>query len=61
MAQELMIVTVIGGDGYGEFMNEIAGDAMSGTYWINHTYLGTRSWPRFALQGNPTTTSVGSS
>jgi branched-chain amino acid transport system substrate-binding protein len=30
---------IIGGDGYGEFMNEIAGDAMKGTYWINHTYL----------------------
>lgn len=32
-------MTVIGGDGYGEFMNEIAGPAMIGTYWINHTYL----------------------
>ena len=32
-------MTVIGGDGYGEFMNEIAGDSMKGTYWINHTYL----------------------
>lgn len=32
-------ITIIGGDGYGEFMNEIAGDAMIGTYWINHTYL----------------------
>ncbi|MDO5114836.1 MAG: ABC transporter substrate-binding protein [Synergistaceae bacterium] len=39
-AQELGLnVTVIGGDGYGEFMNEIAGDAMKGTYWVNHTYL----------------------
>ena len=39
-AQELGLdVTVIGGDGYGEFMNEIAGDAMKGTYWINHTYM----------------------
>ena len=39
-AQELELgVTVIGGDGYGEFMNEIAGDAMIGTYWVNHTYL----------------------
>lgn len=39
-AQELGLdVTVVGGDGYGEFMNEIAGDAMKGTYWINHTYL----------------------
>ncbi|GHV52899.1 ABC transporter substrate-binding protein [Synergistales bacterium] len=32
-------VAIIGGDGYGEFMNEIAGDSMKGTYWINHTYL----------------------
>ncbi len=32
-------ITIIGGDGYGEFMNEIAGDAMKGTYWVNHTYL----------------------
>lgn len=32
-------ITIIGGDGYGEFMNEIAGDAMRGTYWVNHTYL----------------------
>lgn len=32
-------LTIIGGDGYGEFMNEIAGDAMKGTYWVNHTYL----------------------
>lgn len=32
-------LTIIGGDGYGAFMNEIAGDAMKGTYWINHTYL----------------------
>jgi len=32
-------ITVIGCDGYGEFMNEIAGDAMKGTYWVNHTYL----------------------
>ena len=31
--------TIIGGDGYGEFMNEIAGDSMKGTYWVNHTYL----------------------
>lgn len=39
-AQELELkITIIGGDGYGEFMNEIAGDAMKGTYWINHTYL----------------------
>ena len=32
-------LTIIGGDGYGAFMNEIAGDAMKGTYWINHTYM----------------------
>lgn len=32
-------ITVIGSDSYGEFMNEIAGKAMIGTYWINHTYL----------------------
>lgn len=32
-------MTIIGGDGYGEFMNEIAGNAMKGTYWVNHTYL----------------------
>ena len=32
-------LTIIGGDGYGEFMNEIAGDSMKDTYWINHTYL----------------------
>ena len=39
-AQELGLkVTVIVGDGYGEFMNEIAGKAMKGVYVINHTYL----------------------
>jgi branched-chain amino acid transport system substrate-binding protein len=40
-AEELGLddITIIGGDGYGEFMNEIAGDSMKGTYWINHTYL----------------------
>lgn len=32
-------LTIIGGDGYGEFMNEIAGNSIRGTYWINHTYL----------------------
>ena len=32
-------IIIIGGDGYGEFMNEIAGDSMKGTYWVNHTYL----------------------
>lgn len=40
-AQELGLnATIIGGDGYAEFMKEIAGTAMIGTYWINHTYLG---------------------
>ena len=39
-AQELGLkATAIGGDGYAEFMNEIAGPAMKGTYWVNHTYL----------------------
>ena len=39
-AKELGLdITVIGGDGYGDFMNEIAGEAMIGTYWITHTYL----------------------
>ena len=39
-AQELGLkVTVIGGDGYAEFMNEIAGPAMKGTFWVDHTYL----------------------
>ncbi|MDR3255133.1 MAG: ABC transporter substrate-binding protein [Synergistaceae bacterium] len=32
-------MAIIGGDGYGEFMNEIAGETMKDTYWINHTYL----------------------
>ena len=40
-AKELGInIKVIGGDGYADFMSEIAGDAMKGTYWVNHTYLG---------------------
>jgi branched-chain amino acid transport system substrate-binding protein len=29
-------IAFIGGDGYAEFMWEIAGDAMEGSYWINH-------------------------
>jgi branched-chain amino acid transport system substrate-binding protein len=29
-------IVFVGGDGYGEFMWEIAGDAMEGSYWINH-------------------------
>ena len=39
-AKELGLkVTIVGGDGYAEFMNEIAGPAMKGTYYVNHTYL----------------------
>ena len=39
-ARELKLdVTIVGGDGYGEMMNKIAGKAMVGTYWINHAYL----------------------
>jgi branched-chain amino acid transport system substrate-binding protein len=30
---------IVGGDGYGEFMNDIAGQAMVGTYWITHTNM----------------------
>ena len=29
-------IIFVGGDGYGECMWEIAGDAMEGSYWINH-------------------------
>ncbi|NCB25489.1 MAG: hypothetical protein EOM62_08460 [Bacteroidia bacterium] len=29
-------IIFVGGDGYGEFMWEIAGSAMEGSYWINH-------------------------
>jgi branched-chain amino acid transport system substrate-binding protein len=32
-------LTVVGGDGYGEFMNDIAGEAMIDTFWITHTDL----------------------
>ena len=37
-ARELGMEDIIflGGDGYAEFMWEIAGDAMEGSYWINH-------------------------
>jgi branched-chain amino acid transport system substrate-binding protein len=36
-ARELGItVEIIGGDGYGDFMWEIAGDAMKDTYWVSH-------------------------
>ena len=39
-AKELGLdITIVGGDGYCDIMNEIAGDAMVGTYWITHTYL----------------------
>jgi branched-chain amino acid transport system substrate-binding protein len=29
-------VVIIGGDGYGDFMWEIAGDALGNTYWVSH-------------------------
>lgn len=29
-------IVFVGGDGYAEFMWEIAGEAMEGSYWINH-------------------------
>jgi len=29
-------VPIVGGDGYGDFMWEIAGDAMRDTYWVSH-------------------------
>jgi branched-chain amino acid transport system substrate-binding protein len=32
-------LAIVGGDGYGEFMNDIAGNAMIGTFWITHTDL----------------------
>jgi branched-chain amino acid transport system substrate-binding protein len=32
-------LAIVGGDGYGEFMNDIAGSAMIGTFWITHTDL----------------------
>ena len=36
-ARELGIKTVIvGGDGYGDFMWEVAGDALGDTYWVSH-------------------------
>ena len=39
-AQELGLnITIIMGDSYGEFMNEVTGDAIKGTYTINHTYM----------------------
>ena len=40
-AEELGLkIAIVGSDSYGEFMNEIAGKAMAGTYWVNHTYMG---------------------
>ncbi|MDR1379114.1 MAG: ABC transporter substrate-binding protein [Synergistaceae bacterium] len=36
-ARELGIQqTIIGGDGYGDFMWEVAGDALGNTYWVSH-------------------------
>ncbi len=36
-ARELGIKTIIiGGDGYGDFMWEIAGNALADTYWVSH-------------------------
>ena len=36
-ARELGIRTaIVGGDGYGDFMWEIAGDALGDTYWVSH-------------------------
>ncbi len=36
-ARELGIdVPIVGGDGYGDFMWEIVGDAMKDTYWVSH-------------------------
>ena len=29
-------VPIVGGDGYGDFMWEVAGDAMRETYWVSH-------------------------
>ena len=36
-ARELGIaLPIVGGDGYGDFMWEIAGDALGDTYWVSH-------------------------
>ena len=36
-ARELGIRTaIVGGDGYGDFMWEVAGDALGNTYWVSH-------------------------
>ncbi|MDR1732179.1 MAG: ABC transporter substrate-binding protein [Synergistaceae bacterium] len=47
-AQELSTgLTVLGSDGYAAFMNEIAGDAMKGTIWVNHMYEEDPALQRF--------------
>ena len=48
-------IIFVGGDGYGEFMWEIAGDAMEGNYWINHIAPGPRHGRLLQLR-RPTTT-----
>jgi len=36
-ARELGLnITIIGGDGYGDFMWEVAGDALGNSYWVSH-------------------------
>ena len=36
-ARELGIdLTIVGGDGYGDFMWEVAGDALGNSYWVSH-------------------------
>ena len=36
-ARELGIETaIVGGDGYGDFMWEVAGDSLGNTYWVSH-------------------------
>ena len=34
--QGMKDIIIIGGDAYGDFMWEIAGDAMEGSYWVSH-------------------------
>ncbi|MDY3867819.1 MAG: ABC transporter substrate-binding protein [Pyramidobacter sp.] len=38
---------IIGGDGYGDFWWEIAGDAMRNTYWVSHVDKGDPTLARF--------------
>ncbi len=38
---------IIGGDGYGDFWWEIAGDAMKNTFWVSHVDKGDPSLARF--------------